>query len=276
MTANGHIILRFALLTAALSGAAACSVKEDRAECPVYVTVLTDRFVQRGLSEGTLSFASDRPIRREAVNFLSLLDRGYTQPCPREYARVSVLSGVENGTFSDETLTYGPGLQADLIWAYAETFSVDADAYRIMAEPHKQYCLVKFTFDGSSTAPPDYVWRFRLKAECAGMDLYTLEPVTGFYSAIVGPNALGEWYGVLPRQRSNNMQLEIFLPEEGSTTAGRTDYIVDLGRAFEEKGCDWTLEDLKDIEVQVGFVNATVRVTVSDWDSEGGNWHVEI
>ena len=108
------------------------------------------------------------------------------------------------------------------------------------------------------------------------MNLYTLEPVTGFYSAPVGPNAMGEWYGVLPRQRSNNMQLEIFLPEQGSSTAGRTDYIVDLGRAFEEKGYDWTLEDLKDIEVQVGFVNTTVRVTVSDWDSEGGNWHVEI
>ena len=277
MTANGHIKLRSALLLAAvLPGAAACSVKEDRAECPVYVTVLTDRFVQRGLNEGTLSFASEQPIRREDVNFLSLLDRGFTQPCPREYARASVISGLENGTLSEETLTVGPGLQADLIWAYAETFSVNADAYRIDAEPHKQYCLVKFTFDGSSTAPPDYPWRFRIKAECAGMNLYTLEPVTGFYSAPVGPNAMGEWYGGLPRQRSNNMQLEIFLPEQGSSTAGRTDYIVDLGRAFEEKGYDWTLEDLKDIEVQVGFVNTTVRVTVSDWDSEGGNWHVEI
>ena len=189
MTAIGHIKLRSALLLAAvLPGAAACSVKEDRAECPVYVTVLTDRFVQRGLNEGTLSFASEQPIRREDVNFLSLLDRGFTQPCPREYARASVISGLENGTLSEETLTVGPGLQADLIWAYAETFSVNADAYRIDAEPHKQYCLVKFTFDGSSTAPPDYPWRFRIKAECAGMNLYTLEPVTGFYSAPVGPN----------------------------------------------------------------------------------------
>ena len=276
MSANGHIILKTVLLPAVLLVAAACSVKEDRRECPVYVTVLTDRFVERGLNDGTLSFASDQPIRREAVNFLSLLRVGFTQPCPKDYARVSVVSGVENGTFSDGALTVRPGMQADPVWAYAETFSVDADAYLIDAGPHKQYCLVKFTFGGSSTAPPDYPWRFRVKAECAGMDLYTLEPLTGFYSAPVGPNAVGEWYCILPRQRSNNMQLEIFLPDAGSETAGRTDYVVDLGRAFEEKGYDWTLEDLKDIEVQVGFSNATVTLTVCPWDGDDSQWQVEI
>ncbi len=276
MTAYGHIILRIALLAAVLPGAAACSVKEDRTECPVYVTVLTDRFVQRGLNEGTLSFASDRPIRQEAVNFLSLLHRGYTQPCPREYARAAVIAGLENATVSDGRLTVGPGEQADLIWAYAETFSVNADAYRIDAEPHKQYCLVKFTFDGSSTAPPDYPWRFRIKAECAGMDIYTLAPLPGPYSALVGPNALGEWYGVLPRQLSNNMLLEVFVPEAEGSAEGRTEYVIDLGKAFEAQGYDWTLEDLKDIEVQVGFIEADLTVTVHEWERSDSYGVIEI
>ena len=108
------------------------------------------------------------------------------------------------------------------------------------------------------------------------MDLYTLEPLEGPYSAVVGPNALGEWYGVLPRQKSNNMLLELFLPDEGSTTEGRTDYLIDLGKAFEEQGYDWTLEDLKDIEVRVGFTSAEVTLTVRDWEGDDQYRNVEI
>jgi len=260
------------LAAAAVSGAVSCSVKEDRTECPVYVSVLTDRFVEQGLSDGGISFAAARPVSQETVSFLSYVERGYEQACPRG----SVLTGVKNSRLTDATLEVLPGQQAGLVWAYAESFSARADEYVVEAVPHKQYCLIRFLFDGSPKAPGDYPWRFRLKAECAGMDLYTLEPLEGPYSAVVGPNALGEWYGVLPRQKSNNMLLELFLPDEGSTTEGRTDYLIDLGKAFEEQGYDWTLEDLKDIEVRVGFTSAEVTLTVRDWEGDDQYRNVEI
>ena len=50
-----------------------CSVKEDRMECPVYVTVLTDRFAQQGLQDGTVSFSADKLLIRDEINFLSYL-----------------------------------------------------------------------------------------------------------------------------------------------------------------------------------------------------------
>ena len=111
---------------------------------------------------------------------------------------------------------------------------------------------------------------------CSGMNIYTLEPLEGDYSAVVGPNAVGEWYGVIPRQKSNNMLLEIFLPNEGSTTEGRTDYVVDLGAKFAELGYDWTAEDLRDVEVKVGFSSATVLVNVLDWEGDDGYKDIEI
>lgn len=265
-----------ALFLAALSAVAACSVKEDRTECPVYVTVLTDRFVQQGLGEGMLSFAGARHIGREEVNFLSLLRRGYVQPCPRDYARVAVVSGLENYMIADEVVHVVPGMQAGLVWAYGESFSAYSDEYLVDAEPHKQYCLVKFLFDDSSVAPPDYVWRFRIRAECSGMNLYTLEPLEGDYSTVVGPNAVGEWYGVIPRQKTNNMQMDIFLPDAGSATSGRTDYVIDLGAKFAELGYDWTAEDLRDVSVKVGFTSATVTVSVLDWEGDDGYKNIEI
>jgi hypothetical protein len=264
------------LFAAAAAVALACSVKEDRTECPVYVTVLTDRFAQRGISEGLISFSTTRLLSRDSVSFLSRIRDAYVKACPRDFAQVSVLAGVEGGILSDGTLQTPRGSQADLIWAYGTSFSAWADEYTVDAVPHKQFCLVHFLFDGSSTAPEDYPWRFRLRAECSGMDLYTLEPVAGSYNATVGPNALGEWYGVLPRQRANNMLLEVYLPEPGNPALGRTDYVFDLGEAFERQGYDWTLEDLPDIEIQVGFVYAGLTLTVQPWEGPDEFSQIEI
>ena len=179
MESGRKCITRAVLAVVILSGPLSCSVKENRAECPVYVTVLTDRFTQRGLSDGIVSFSAGQLIKREPVSFLSYLREGYEQACPRDFAQTAVLSGVENGRLSEGTLLYTTGSQADLLWAYGTSFSANSDEYVVDAVPHKQYCLVKFLFDDSPTAPEGYPWRFRLRAGYAGVDIYTLEPLPG-------------------------------------------------------------------------------------------------
>lgn len=253
-----------------------CSVKEDRVECPVYVTVLTDEFVRLGMSEGKVSFSSSHVIEREDVSFLSIMRSGYQQACPREFARAAVFSGAENYLMTEDEMRVIPGHEAGLLWAYGETFSVQADEYVIDADPHKQYCLVQFLFGESPTAPSDYPWRFRIKAGCSGMNIYTLEPLEGAYSASVGPNALGAWYGVIPRQKSSDLLLEIYLPDSDDETQGRTDYVIDLGAKFEALGYDWTAEDLGDVTVSVGFASAGITINVEDWEGNDSYKNIEI
>ena len=259
-----------------LSGAASCSVKEIRDDCPVYVTVLTDRFVGRGLDDGTLSFDSLELEKREDVSFRSVIGKGYVQPLSREYARGGVVSGAEHEIFTESALHTPYGRQAGLIWAYGASFSAHADEYVVDAEPHKQYCLVQFLFDESPVAPADYKWRFRIKAECNGLDVYTLTPLDGDYCCPVGPNAVGEWYGVIPRQKRSNMILEIFNPEAGSETEGPTEYVIDLGGCFEDIAYDWSREDLSDIAVKVGFTSAGIHIEIEDWIGDDRYSHVEI
>ena len=256
--------------------APACSVKEDRIECPVYVTVLTDQFVIRGMNEGKVSFSSSHVIDREDISFLTFLRDGYRQACPREFARVAIFSGAENYTLTEESMMVLPGRQAGLLWAYGESFSANSDEYVVDAEPHKQYCLVQFLFDQSVTAPPDYNWRFRIKAACSGMDIYTLEPLEGEYSCCVGPNAVGAWYGVIPRQKANDLLLEVFLPDTDNEQEGRVDYVIDLGKKFEALGYDWTAEDLRDVSVSVGFASMGVTVSVQDWEGDDSYKNIEI
>lgn len=259
-----------------LSGAAACSVKEVRDECPVYVTVLTDRFVRRDLDGGTLSFDSRDLEKREELSFRALAGAGYVQALSREYARVSVISGAENERFAEALMMTPYGHQAGRIWAYGESFSARADEYVVDAEPYKQYCLVQFLFDDGPLAPEDYAWRFRIRADCNGMNIYTLEPLEGEYCCPVGPDALGAWYGVIPRQKRNTMLLEVFAPNEGGGIEGPTEYVIDLGARFEELGYDWTRPDLADVSVRVGFTAAGIFVEVEDWERDDRYSHVEI
>ncbi len=276
MTRIYSLIVRGLPVLAAAVGSLSCSVKEDRMECPAYVTVLTDRFAQRGLQDGTVSFSSDHLLARDEINFLSYLREGYEQACPRDFARAAVLSGVENSRLSEDNLFVPPGRQADLLWAFGASFSAEEDSYVLDAVPHKQYCLIKFLFGEEPTAPADYPWRFRLLADCSGMNIYTLEPVRGTYRSIVGPNAVGEWYGVLPRQKENNMRLEVYLPDGADGTEGRTDYVLDLGKAFEKQGYDWRREDLADIAVKVGFSEAGITLTVQEWEGDDHYHEIEI
>lgn len=271
-----YLATRAILGMAVLSLAPGCSVKEDRIECPVYVTVLTDEFVRLGMNEGLVSFSGTRVIDREDVSFLSILRSGYRQACPREFARAAVFSGAENYILVEESMRVLPGCQAGLLWAYGESFCAKSDEYVIDATPHKQYCLVQFLFDDSPTAAPDYPWRFRIRAACSGMDIYTLEPLEGDYSACVGPNAVGTWYGVIPRQKSNDLLLEVYLPEEGHEDRGRIDYVIDLGAKFEAMGYDWTAEDLRDVSVKVGFASAGITVSVQDWEGDNSYENIEI
>ncbi len=276
MTRIYSLIVRGLPVLAAAVGSISCSDKEDRMECPAYVTDLTDRFAQRGLQDGTVSFSSDHLLARDEINFLSYLREGYEQACPRDFARAAVLSGVENSRLSEDNLFVPPGRQADLLWAFGASFSAEEDSYVLDAVPHKQYCLIKFLFGEEPTAPADYPWRFRLLADCSGMNIYTLEPVRGTYRSIVGPNAVGEWYGVLPRQKENNMRLEVYLPDGADGTEGRTDYVLDLGKAFEKQGYDWRREDLADIAVKVGFSEAGITLTVQEWEGDDHYHEIEI
>ena len=276
MTGIRCFLARAVLGTAILSLFPGCSVKEDRIECPVYVTVLTDEFVRLGMNEGLVSFSGKRVIDREDVSFLSILRSGYRQACPREYARAAVFSGAENYILVENTMRVLPGCQAGLLWAYGESFSAQADEYVIDATPHKQYCLVQFLFEDAATPPSDYPWRFRIKAACSGMDIYTLEPLEGDYSACVGPNALGAWYGVIPRQKSNDLLLEVYLPDSDREDTGQVEYVIDLGARFEALGYDWTATDLRDITVKVGFASADITVSIQDWEGDNSYEHIEI
>lgn len=244
---------------------ASCSVKEDRGDCPAYVTVNVDRFINRDLPNGTVVFDDPFAHHSEEINFYPYSGIGYEWPVDRHLARVTVLSGYDREKIGESEVRVPYGQMAGMVWAYTETFSAESDLYVVDAWPHKQYCLVRFMFDNGYKAPEPYPWRFRIKAECNGFDLYTLEPLVGEYCCTVWPNAQGQFSCIIPRQLGNNLIMEIFVPNEDSETEGRVEYVIDLGKRFENLGYDWSVPDLGDVSLKVGFASGEVDVSVDGW-----------
>lgn len=256
---------RLILVFAVLLGAVSCTVKEDRVNCPVYVSVLLDRFLDNSLPDGSVVFDDADGHFMDNINFFPYQGVGYEYPMNRHLARVTVLSGLDHERVDDKVVRVPYGYQAGLMYAYTETFSAEDDLYTVEAVPHKQYCRIQFMYDGTFTAPAPYPWHYRIYGECNGFDLYTLEPVEGKLCCPVGPNNFGEYACILPRQKENKLLMEIYVPYSDSELEGPTEYVIDLGKRFEDIGYDWTKEDLEDVIIKVGFASGEVNIDVVDW-----------
>lgn len=262
-----------ALLVLSLVG---CSVKELRDGCPAYVTILTDKFYETGHIAGKLFFDDeDNGLRSEDVEFAPLYGRGYEVPLNRDFARVSVVSGTDMERFDGSKMYVPYGQMAGLVYAFTDSFSVKGDLHVVETFPKKQFCLVQFMFGGSTVAPPRFRWRFRLKADCNALDLFTLQPVAGDYCCVVGPNSKGEWYGVIPRQMESNLTLEIYVPNSDSEIEGETEYVIDLGKYFRESGYDWEAENLPDVSVKVDFSAPEMFIEVASWVHDNTYRYIE-
>lgn len=255
----------FFFVIAAVLLAASCSVKENRVDCPVYVSVLLDRFYDNSLPDGMVIFDDADGHFSDNISFFPYLGVGYEYPANRHLSRCTVLSGIDRDKVDERSVTVPYGFQADMVWAYSETFSAEDDLYTIEAIPHKQYCQIKFRFDGTFIAPAPYPWHYRIFGECNGFDLYSFEPIEGELCCPVGPNNFGEYSCILPRQKENKLLMEIFVPNEDSELEGTTEYTIDLGKRFQNVGYDWTKEDLDDIVIKVGFASGGIEIEVVDW-----------
>ena len=261
-------IINLAAFSALLPACICCSVKEDRGECPCYVTMDVCKFTDMGFSDATVSYSSsERVLSSEELNLLDYMEEGYTRSVPRRLMRASAVSGLEHSSISSDILSVRKGLSADPVMAYAETFSPESDAYSLKATPHKQYCCISFLFRNRGPEY-EYPYLFRIKASCNGLDLYTLKPVEGEYETVVEPNSLGEYGAILPRQNGGTVLLEIFDPYEGSRTEGELLYTINLQRLLDDAGYDWTRTDLDDVSLSVDFSLADVSIEICEWEGD--------
>ena len=213
-----------------------CSIKEDRSDCPCYLTVDAERAVSVDGWFGTRSLFNviggfvDRQVPRGIVDIVA------------SHGRFSVPEGQ----------------QMDSLFARRIPVDTDGESAYARVTLCKNFATIELDFKDEDDGRT--VYDLLATGTVSGADARTLEPVKGPFSCVPEPVTDGRGYAFrVPRQKDESLRLE--LSNNGSPVE-----TIDLGYLIAKTGFDWKAESLGDIAILCDLPAHTFTITVKDWD----------
>ena len=213
-----------------------CSVKEDRGDCPCYLTVDAERDVSVDGWFGTRSLFNvnggfvDRQVPRGIVDIVA------------SHGRFSVPEGQ----------------QMDSLFARRIPVDTDGESAYARVTLCKNFATIELDFKDEDDGRTDY--DLLATGTISGVDVRSLNPVEGSFSFVPEPNTDGRGYAFrVPRQKDETLKL--LLSKDGNIVE-----TIDLGYLIAKTGFDWKAESLGDIAILCDLPAHTFTITVKDWD----------
>lgn len=200
-----------------------------------------------------------------------LFDRFERDVCPARYERevkrcvmsiAGVVSEIEPEYSSNgRTILVAKGLQADSLFVGVSQVDASGETASSTVCLHKQFTTIHIyeeqEWEGCG------LYRVEVRGACAGLDVLTLEPVSGDfeYTTDFGPE--GAAFKIL--RMSPSAPLWISLVEVSSGEVFRT---FPIGELMLKAGYDCRAQDLQDVEIGVNLMNFTCSITVKEWTGD--------
>ena len=216
---------------------ASCSVKEDRSDCPCWLTVD---------AENTISvsawFGSHQLLDNHSGGFVD-----HTVP------RGMVELTAHKGAFTVEV-----GHQMDSLFAQRSVLNTNAETAGHTVHLNKNFATVELDFKQKDDGRTGY--DLLVTGTVNGADIRTLEPAEGPFSCVPELNSKGRGYAFrVPRQKDES--LKVILSSEGNPVE-----TIDLGHLIAKSGFDWTKESLGDVHILADIPANTFTITVKEWE----------
>ena len=213
-----------------------CSVKEERGDCPCYLTVDAERTVSvdgwfgaRSLFNVTGGFV-DRQVPRGIVDIVA-----------------------SHGRFS-----IPEGQQMDSLFARRIPVDTDGESAYARVTLCKNFATIELDFKDEDDGRTDY--DLLATGTISGVDVRSLNPVEGSFSFVPEPNTDGRGYAFrVPRQKDETLKL--LLSKDGNIVE-----TIDLGHLVAKTGFDWKAESLGDIAILCDLPAHTFTITVKEWE----------
>lgn len=213
-----------------------CSVKEERGDCPCYLTVDAERTVSVDGWFGTRSLFNvnggfvDRQVPRGIVDIVA------------SHGRFSVPEGQ----------------QMDSLFARRIPVDTDGESAYARVTLCKNFATIELDFKDEDDGRTDY--DLLATGTISGVDARSLNPVEGPFSFIPEPKTDGRGYAFrVPRQKDETLKL--LLSKDGNTVE-----TIDLGHLIAKTGFDWKAESLGDIAILCDLPAHTFTITVKEWE----------
>ena len=228
-----------------------CFVKEDRDECPCWMTVeMPDRVGHDGsvvlrlhgnYDDGAMDYAYK--VSESIKADVGILE----YEVPRGSVGVSVVNSAR--------LAVPVGEQMDSLYGFFKPYHTRCESVKYDVELHKEFCTVSFTLvDEHYESPYD----IEVRGNVSGVSPWDLVPVSGAFK--YAPVAEEGVYRVrIPRQVDASLEMVMLSNQEIVSRFPLGEYII-------RSGYDWAAKDLSDVSVALDLEKQQVMVTVSGWD----------
>ena len=260
----------FFVAIAVTTALVSCSIKEDRAECPCWLTLNYDSLIRTfDYTRALVTVVSNQVVVQENVDILPLEGIGSEYSVPRRENIAACAVGHENLWWSGDTLTVPTGLEWGKVFLDAQHVDCSGDLAYAAFNVHKEYCQINFILVGlndTSTYPFD----IRVRANCNGIRMRDRKPVHGAFTAYAQPENTAELFRVrIPRQEANEMTMDLLYKNpDHEYTEDDLLTTFDLGKAFSSVGYNWGKEDLDDMYISVDFVLGTYSIKIVPWSED--------
>ena len=253
-------------LAAALIGAAACSIKEDRTPCPCWLSIDFAKVSQKNVN---VAAWGDSELFFERIAVTDYPDAGsFEKTVPKGYVNTSVVSGEREMFRSGARLNIPVGHDADSIYAHAGYVECLGEFASDTAVMHKQFARVFMNVEIPQGLR--YPYTFTACSDVCGMDMRDLSPVEGEFRVDLDLDEENICMFCLPRQRESGGNLKLLIYEGNEVIE-----TIPLAEWINQMGYNWLKKDLEDIYVGVDYAKAEVSISIKGWD-EGYSFKVEI
>lgn len=250
-TILGSIILLQAL-TCCLT---ACSVKENRSECPCFLIVDFSETEVTEMKYAEVNAAGQEGFLYEAEIPASQYGERHVIAVPRTGVFLNVSYGSESSFSPEKGFVIAPGRNFPPLYLYSSYLDTNAETVKAKVKMHKEHCRINIRMKAASGS---YPFSILVKGDVCGVGIDGL-PVPGPFSYAPTMDGDGSCSVIVPRQTSSSLTLEI---------VGENDVlrVFSIGEYIIESGYDWTAENLEDVDVVIDYAKTEISFSVNGWE----------
>lgn len=240
----------------------ACSVKEDRVECPCWLRVKMDQaFSETGIASDKLRLM----IYSSGLYYAETLgidpDEGYHEvTVPKGEI---VLVAAYGTTKDNEYQMIEYGRQSDSLYVAASHINATREIVDTDVVLYKQFSTMSIRFGNEKSGVyfDDQVnYKLVVNGNTNGICLTDLAPVSGAFKAEPRPDDKGQYLLRIPRQGDDKLSLDIY------TESGSLINTYPIGQMIRDSGFDWNKTSLDDVIVTIDLTQISSGIDVADWD----------
>lgn len=247
---------KIVLLMLALVSVAACSVKEDRSDCPARLILdFKDVDTADFKSLNLLVTHAGETVFSDIVSADDFAE-DYVRDVPHGSLRVNVWASYGDRVDHERGVVIPYGCECPPIYMHSFIADTEGELWRETVRLRKNHCRLTVMMDGVEKIP--YSLTFK-----GNVDGYRLDglPSSGDFSCVAYPSGTSESQALLPRQTDSSLLMEV----DDGTSVTKT---FAIGEYISSSGYDWTAADLEDMTIVLDYYITFIKITIREWDRE--------